>query len=40
MQNEIEYKGLRRKLNGCYENFTALLGDLNLSLIHIYHKSS
>lgn len=29
MQNEIEYKGLRRKLNGCYENFTALLGDLN-----------
>lgn len=29
MQNEIEYKGLRRKLNECYENFTALLGDLN-----------
>ena len=29
MQNEIEYKGLRRKLNRCYENFTALLGDLN-----------
>ena len=29
MQNEVEYKGLRRKLNGCYENFTALLGDLN-----------
>ena len=29
MQNEIEYKGLRRKLNKCYENFTALLGDLN-----------
>ena len=29
MQNEIEYKGLLRKLNRCYENFTALLGDLN-----------
>lgn len=29
MQNEIEYKGLRRKLNRCYENFTALLGGLN-----------
>lgn len=29
MQNEVEYKGLRRRLNKCYENFTALLGDLN-----------
>ena len=25
----LRVKGMRRKLNGCYENFTALLGDLN-----------